>query len=161
MPAFASFLGAPVVRFNHLAASLGLEPDRLGTVLFETYPAGSLSLLPAFVGEACLEDGKHRSYKGSENTATCDRLAQALGIALEAGGQLSDDQLDAVICALTALPGRCEGEGLLRELHERLEIAPILLPAGYALLARLPRGPIAVTIVRHGTLAECLDWIRR
>src|ERR1700726_3532289 len=38
MPAFASFLGAPVVRFHHLVAPLRLEPDPLGTVLFETYP---------------------------------------------------------------------------------------------------------------------------
>jgi hypothetical protein len=136
MPAFASFLGAPVVRFHHLAAPLRLEPDPLGTVLFETYPAGSLSLLPAFVGEACVEDGHRQSYKGKRNAAICQRLAQALGIALEAGVQLSDDQLDAVICALTALPGRCEGEALLSALHERLEIAPILLRACRAVRSR-------------------------
>jgi hypothetical protein len=88
MPAFADRIGAPVARF----AAVMREGDfdaQLGKNLFEAYPAGTLKVLK-------IEAGQYKGPKGAQALAS-------LCITLKIEPHVkADDDIDAIICAITA-----------------------------------------------------------
>jgi Protein of unknown function (DUF429) len=132
MSPLADRLGACVARFKALLAAGNLESE-LGRRLFETYPAASLKLL----GQA------HRRYKGIAGRDLCNEIGAQLGFH---DCDLLDDELDAIICAVTAAaPASCrlEGKRLLNRMHE---VDPFTAmtplgqrePGGFVLLEKWP-----------------------
>ena len=88
MPAYADRIGAPVARF----AAIVREGDfdaLLGETLFEAYPAGTLKLLKIKAGQ----------YKGAKGAQALNCLCATLKIKPRVD---SDDDVDAIICAITA-----------------------------------------------------------
>lgn len=132
LPALADRIGAATARFQKIL-HIGQFRDSLGRRLFETYPAGSLRSLKL----------AHRGYKGKASSALAKRKALASALNMRQC-ELSDDELDAAICAVTALPNyRLMGH----DLANRLDLSPRSLPAGYILLGKLPA--VAVTVARE------------
>jgi hypothetical protein len=88
MPPLADRIGAPVARF----AAIMREGDfggLLGKKLFEAYPAGTLKMLKIEAGH----------YKGKAGADALVRLCEMLRIKPHVE---SDDDIDAIICAITA-----------------------------------------------------------
>lgn len=88
MPPLADRIGAPVARF----AAIMREGDfdgLLGEKLFEAYPAGTLKMLKIEAGH----------YKGEAGADALVRLCETLRIKPRVE---SDDDIDAIICAITA-----------------------------------------------------------
>jgi hypothetical protein len=88
MPPLADRIGAPVARF----AAIMCEGDfdaLLGEKLFEAYPAGTLKMLKIKAGH----------YKGEAGAHALIRLCKTLRIKPRVE---SDDDIDAIICAITA-----------------------------------------------------------
>jgi len=88
MPPLADRIGAPVARF----AAIMREGDfdgLLGEKLFEAYPAGTLKMLKIEAGH----------YKGEAGADALVRLCETLRIKPRVE---SDDNIDAIICAITA-----------------------------------------------------------
>jgi len=139
LPALADKIGAATARFQNILAT-GYLHQRLGKRLFETYPAGSLRRLSL----DC------RGYKGDTTTASLKRkeIARALRIG---ECELSDDELDAAICAITALP-RYRLGGL--DLSESLALSLHQIPKGYILLRT---SPAVRVIVAH---EEAERWLQ-
>ncbi|HWB31690.1 MAG TPA: hypothetical protein VG714_00790 [Acidobacteriaceae bacterium] len=129
----ADRIGAPTARFRNIVDAGGFGSS-LGSRLFETYPAGSLKRL-----------GLKRS-----------------DIITAPGNMLNEDETDAAICALTALPEwRLEGQpladSLARQFEENGMAAGRQLPLGYVLLKANPAKRVHVSrqdvsILRGGTL---------
>jgi len=154
LPAFADRIGAPVSRLQHLLAA---ECNHLGGLvgkrLFETYPAASLQLLNLpheryKRTRARFEDGQWHG----ENLA---RIAHGLGLTADEGTSLNDDELDAVLCALTGIADRGEvlqGEELAAEVLGRIQPKLPgcdcsrfnLVPVGYVLLGARPSMTIRI-----------------
>lgn len=88
MPPLADRIGAPVARFAAIMRAGDLYPH-LGEKLFEAYPAGALRMLNIKAGR----------YKGPPGADALASLCANLGIspAVE-----NDDDIDAIICAITA-----------------------------------------------------------
>lgn len=127
LPPLASWLGACVARFGAI-----LSPEikkQLDVHLFETYPAASLQ---AKFGKC---DSDVKQYKLSDKTKTeiaadaRKRLWERLSIDPH-GDSLSHDELDAIICALTAVATR--DELLARDEYGLADSQA--LPMGYRLL---------------------------
>ncbi len=88
MPPFADRIGAPVARFAAIMRA-GKFGHQLGKRLFEAYPAGTLKLLD-------IEAGAYKGPNGLDALRVlCGRLNVQSNIE-------SDDDIDAVICAITA-----------------------------------------------------------
>jgi hypothetical protein len=88
MPPLADRIGAPVARF----AAIVCEGDfdaLLGEKLFEAYPAGTLKMLKI----------EARHYKGKAGADALIRLCETLRVKPRVE---SDDDIDAIICAITA-----------------------------------------------------------
>lgn len=88
MPPLADRIGAPVARF----AAIVCEGDfdaLLGEKLFEAYPAGTLKMLKI----------EARHYKGKGGADALIRLCETLRVKPRVE---SDDDIDAIICAITA-----------------------------------------------------------
>jgi hypothetical protein len=132
MSPLADRLGACVARFKALLAAGNLESE-LGHRVFETYPAASLKLL----GRA------HRRYKGAAGRDLCNEIGVQLGFH---DCDLLDDELDAIICAVTAAAPatfRLEGKRLLNRMHELdpfTAMTPLgqREPSGFVLLEKWP-----------------------
>jgi hypothetical protein len=119
----ADRLGAAVARFAYLHRQLKVLPggDPLGKKLFETYPAASLrNLWPAAVGQISAgEEQTLLSYKRLLIKWSVDRwtstseegkglvaVAHLLHLRVAAPDvplELDDDEVDAIVCALTAM----------------------------------------------------------
>jgi hypothetical protein len=161
LPALAERIGFPFARFKrlyHLLATGGEDP--LGDWLFETYPAASLDSLdlPAegYKGKrAVFRDGR---WSGE---GTIAQIADGLRLRAEEELSLTDDDLDAVICAVTGVAGQqhqLEGDALSQvirqnlvnetpeQYHSRLRSTP---PRGYVLLKAPFPGPITIEVERR------------
>jgi hypothetical protein len=88
MPPFADRIGAPVARFAAVMREGNFE-ELLGRTLFEAYPAATLRMLKINAG----------SYKGRSGSDALISLCKTLNI--ESGVE-NDDDIDAIICAITA-----------------------------------------------------------
>jgi len=135
----ADRLGACVARFKAVVATDVLRAE-LGRRLFETYPAGSLRVMGA----------PYQGYKGVAGRHLCTAIAHTLGFH---HCDLSDDELDAIICAVTAVaPDGCrlEGKRLVQRMHT---IKPFTAktrlghrePDGFVLLERWPAYRLTVS----------------
>lgn len=155
LPPLADKIGAPVARFRamltmlrHLAHDNASELST-GRGLFETYPAASLQLLG--IGsirykqqQAVFSGGSWQSMDGSGLAV----LANELRFAAPEGTRLDDDDLDALICALTALLPECclPKDELMAWVLDRVgrEIGAAPVPSGYVLLSKLPDAPVMI-----------------
>ncbi len=130
MPPFAERIGSPTIRFNHMLKA-GKFSSRVGRRIFETYPAGSVHRLQVSKLDIVPE-------------AEIKRL------------RLTRDQIDAAICAITALANhRLGGRALIARLggdFARKGISEPSLPQGYVLLKAVPRS------VCFGT-KDANDWL--
>lgn len=156
MPALADRIGTVVARFRHLLDRLDESClNRVGTSVFETYPAASLAQMgfssKGYKGEPVhFREGQ---WVGSTKLA---QLANALGFQAREGTLLGDDDLDAALCALTGVvvaEDRLEGEELERTMNQRIaeklkrrEAPQFPIPKGYVLLKRKPNLDIRIDI---------------
>jgi hypothetical protein len=150
LPPLADRIGSPMARFRHVLAK-GRLFDQLGSRLLETYPAASLKRL------GC----PYRGYKGEKPTCVAlrSRIAQTFRVE---GCAWNDDELDAAICALTAVShpnGTIDGDTVLGqfgdEVHRKLGAAVVHAPKGFVLLNQLPDARISLQE------ADCEDWLRK
>jgi hypothetical protein len=88
MPPLADRIGAPVARFAAIVRDGGFA-SLLGEKLFEAYPAGTLKVLKIEAGQ----------YKGKEGVDALIALCRNLKIKPYVE---NDDDIDAIICAITA-----------------------------------------------------------
>jgi len=159
MPPFAERIGAPVIRIRAILTEIEKTQSKLlGVQVFEVYPAASLELMHL----------RRDGYKGQrvrfEADKWCDAdgdsevlagLANSLELAAEGDEFLTDDELDATLCALT---GVVDNDDLLQgrelEAHVSNLVGPHtltddweesdLVPQGYVLLQRLPQVRISI-----------------
>lgn len=135
LPALADKIGAPVARLVNLFHTANLFGE-IGSRLFETYPAASLAALGL----------QAMGYKGTANGSSQRAIADALGMT---GIIRSDDDLDAAICAITAVAApahQLRGKTLDGYLSHRSAGAWRNgdAPAGYVLLGQRPFQTITV-----------------
>ena len=138
----ADKIGAPVARIANTLRAGNLS-SRVGVDVLETYPAACLKLL-------CLE---YSGYKGTSASWVEDtwfsskpvsaKLLNDLRIVAEAPIELTDDDIDAILCAIVAaaphaskLYGRELADHIASGL--RLPSSQATEPAGYHLLKALP-----------------------
>jgi hypothetical protein len=88
MPPLADRIGAPAARFAAIMRE-GRLAGLLGNRLFEAYPAGTLEAL----------EMKVKRYKGASGVVALSSLCEILRIEPHVD---SDDDVDAIICAITA-----------------------------------------------------------
>jgi len=134
LPPLASWLGACVARFG---AIIRESQNLLGIRLFETYPAASLEKL--FGQISCVQNYKLANKEKKETAISARKeLAEKLNIQCET--PLSHDELDAIICAMTAVAPTDTLLPLSQyELPEQSELA-----AGFRLLKKNPFSKIRV-----------------
>src|SRR5215831_12042114 len=145
----ADRLGACVARFKAVIATDELRLE-LGRRMFETYPAGILRLMGT----------RYKGYKGNAGRDLRNTIARELGCP---PCNLSDHELDAIICAVTAVAPdgyRLEGKRLVQRMHKIdpfTEMTPLgdRAPTGFVLLERWP--------VRRLTVAreDFEPWIKK
>ena len=137
LPALADRIGSPVARFRNILSTLGIDP--LGDGLSETYPAASLSLVGEFErcknkkghltykdGRAKREDGKWVPCGRREGQRAADTAVACIAteIGITTGTTITDDELDAVLCALTGVAPPSAllcGSALEKEISCRIE----------------------------------------
>lgn len=144
LPPLADRIGSPVARFQNLFSSIK-DQFPLGKQIFETYPAGSLKLLNLPFKKYKNQQTTFKNGRWNiENGETLAKIANCLKLTSEEEITLNDDELDAIICAIT---GVVDEEYLLRgvELTKRMQdlkgtenFGRICAPAGYVLLKSLP-----------------------
>jgi hypothetical protein len=160
----ADRIGAPVARFRHILAPLLTESaDLLGRRLFETYPAATLELL----------NHPRRGYKGLRGREALATLGRDLRISHAEDETLSDDELDASICAITGVvddQARLQGDDLDAEITRRMRDKmltretkgiPTAPPTGYVLQRVQPEATIRLTVRRLRHHAELLSEVAR
>ncbi len=162
MPPLADRIGAPVTRFLNLFSSIK-EEFPLGKQIFETYPAGSLKLLNSQVQNLPFEGYKkqHAQFKnGCWGDRLIDRIANALKLTSEQNITLNDDELDAIICAITGVVDRencLMGDDLVEMIRNKMKqelstenFNRFCAPVGYILLKSLPN--IKISIIKMDKL---------
>ena len=149
-------IGWPVARMRAILARMR-ETRRitLGRDIFETYPAASLrstglSARGYKPRRAIRADGVWREADGNGPLAA---LCTALDLEASDGLTLTDDEFDALVCAVTGAASkadRLEGPSLetviASGMAKRFPDAPSAPPAGFAILARRPEGKIILEI---------------
>jgi hypothetical protein len=108
LPPLSSLIGSPVARFFNLFSSLKEElKDPLGKQIFETYPAGSLKLLKSQIPDLPNNKYKKQETKFSNRiwnkAGNLSKIANYLELKSEKEITISDDDLDAIICAITGI----------------------------------------------------------
>jgi hypothetical protein len=124
MPPLADRIGAPVARFSAIMRE-GDFQHRLGNDLFETYPAANLKRMKF--------SGNYKSKgpeKVNERRDACEELCRHLGFDKACH---NDDDLDAIVCALTAVAS----EDALVSANE-FGLDRNKLPNGFRILRRNP-----------------------
>ncbi len=135
LPPLADRLGAPVARFRATLTAAHLW-DTLGTDLFETYPSATLDHFGVSTS----------GYKGR------NKRNEQLGIskALRLTSCPDEDALDAIICAMAALPNNRLGSQELLEIVQRKNPFAqytrkgATVPQGYILARTIPFQAIEV-----------------
>ena len=155
----ADRIGSPVARFRKILSTLSIDP--LGDGLWETYPRATISLLGGFEecrnkkGSLTYKDGRAKRNDGewipclmrkgrdaADKAVAC--MATEIGITTSDGTTINDDELDAVICALTGVAPKSAllcGDELEKEILCRINADPSQKtgfggPTGYVLLRR-------------------------
>ncbi|MYB31626.1 MAG: DUF429 domain-containing protein [Acidobacteria bacterium] len=166
LPPLADRIGAPVVRFRNILTKS--QRFQLGSRLWETYPAATLQRL-GYCGECRNSNGKltynngrakrenarwvpsrpGTRHQARDKAVAC--IAKRIGITAGDKATITDDVLDAVLCALTGvaprgsvLNGSALDEEIRRCLGERSESKDksrathtgVTGPKGYVLLSR-------------------------
>ncbi len=129
----ADRLGSAVARFKVIMATGGFKPV-LGKTLFETYPAASLRALQCSTGH----------YKQDTEAGQQSRSDICKSLRLEGATDLSHDEIDSIICALTVLAPT-----------DKPPIPAAELPRGYILLGR--PYPFVKVVVKRKDFSE---WYR-
>jgi hypothetical protein len=163
LPPLADRIGAPVARFRNLLAASEFKASAAN--LRETYPAASLLCAGA----------RHQKYKGQTIVWDGERwvghqlaeVAQALRLVAEQPVTLTDDDVDAVICALAgAAPAGAilEGEALATDMRTRIasklrrsdpvDVQALYPPENYRLLRSLPESNVWVRLCNWSTIEE-------
>ena len=153
----ADRIGSPVARFRHLLSRLpNALPPLAGRRIYESYPAASLQVLGI----------PHSGYKGSISmqqngwggAEPLCIVAKSLCLAADCGEKLSDDQMDAIICALAGVSTDREllhGDDLRARIRatltEKMGVADVDArsfepPEAYMLLRSPPTSNIRVTV---------------
>jgi hypothetical protein len=138
----ASFIGHVTARFQSIFCDSELD-QRLGLSIFETYPKPTLRKL---LGTQWTAVGNYKS-KRSQMEAICYALKISPQTEI-----VTDDDLDAVICALTA--GAPAEELWNRDDYESKGVTLEELPRGYRLLSRTSFDTVAVST------GDFDDWMR-
>jgi predicted nuclease with RNAse H fold len=139
----ASFIGHVTARFQSIFCDAELN-QKLGLKIFETYPKPAFKkLLPELWGNV-------RNYKkdASKRNTICDALHVTPSSEIK-----THDDLDAVICALTAIASNDElwTESDYAECGVGLQE----LPRGYRILARNSFDEIKIST------DDCAEWMRK
>lgn len=131
LPPLADKIGAIVSRFR-AAVEAADAGSLLGERLFETYPAATFSHLGIVT----------RGYKSIENRGLRAEVCSKIGFQ---AAEITDDEIDAVICAITAIASAdlvIQTTGLIDIIRKKCGEAST--PKGYRLLAALPATPITI-----------------
>ena len=147
LPPLADKIGSPVARIQNLIRkydSTNTEKSPVGEDIFETYPAGSLSLL-GYPDSGY--KGQRISYiDGIWNGDVLAEIANNLNLKADPDTMLNDDDVDACLCALTGVASEnhlLQGASLNSEISKRIrKKLPSSLfsrvstvpPSGYVLL---------------------------
>ena len=153
LAALADRIGSPTARFRHCLAGIRDGPEQLGQALWETYPAASLRLLhlksTGYKRKAAVFEDDEWHQADGEDQPLAD-LLNGLGWLCERGQRVTDDELDAALCALTGVAddqARLEADALdvairARIAHKtkpdqrsQIRATP---PRGFVLLTQLP-----------------------
>jgi Protein of unknown function (DUF429) len=137
MPPLADRIGAPVARFSTIMRESDFG-DRLGRDLFETYPAESLRRM-GLKGNYKTK-GPERSL---ERSAVCERLSKHLSLD---GVCSTDDDFDAIICALAAVAPDADLVSA-----DELGIEQSKLPRGFRILKQNPFSRIELKEISFST----------
>lgn len=131
MPALADRIGAPVARFAAIMRE-GNFAALLGEKLFEAYPAGALKVLK-------IQAGRYKGVKGAQAlTSLCRTLKIEPSVE-------SDDDIDAIICAITAaVPVDAVYDGAALKVEGPM-------PKGFRIPKSLSFSDIVVTASEYGT----------
>lgn len=167
----ASNLGFAVARTSHLLGQLAGENVglMLGENLFETYPAATLQLVRQTNkwteakykgGKVIYHDGKWHAHSGKRKDEQAGNkrrkndglatLATTLGFRAAEDDEMTDDEFDAVICAVTGCLPDCtlSRESLATTIRNMLvnetvntrSVATMEPPRGYAIFDHVPPG---------------------
>lgn len=165
LPPLADRLGSVVARFQALLAFAPELRSRLGSQLWETYPAGSL----AFLGQSIQYKGGRAVRAGGRWTPNSEKaacigaseLCTKLHLSADDRIALGCDEIDATLSALTALSvdsDRLVGNDVDAVIRERIKNAPGWAnersfegPLGYLLLRRSRWKKVTV---RHMTVDD-------
>jgi predicted nuclease with RNAse H fold len=175
----ADRLGGPVRRFAQIVSRL--RTTDLGTRLFETYPAASIQhalrldtldradataqsedeteddvrigMKPGYKGSVIMLEGstaRARTDKATDNVLA--QLARAMRLQSSEAITLTDDDVDAILCALAAVAASDELlQGPSLETMIRENLPPVIdstPPSGYAILRQFPWEAVHV-LVKH------------
>lgn len=162
---FADRIGAPVARFQHLVADASFTAPYWAGRFLETYPAASLQCAGA----------PHKKYKDQQirwgdgkwhGGPILAEIAEALRLVAEEAITLTDNDIDAISCALAdALPQHAilSGEALALDMRARLmtksrsadraTIEALEPPRGYQLFAKLPETNVTVRLREWPSIA--------
>lgn len=161
LPPLSDKIGSPVARIRNLLKHCSGD---LGSEIFETYPAASLALILS----------KKPKYKNSDlvlgeapldPSAGLPLLAKLLGLSGPVGCRITDDDIDAILCALCGLVDEeCVLQGPDLEQHLASQLPPHhfasaamfgdVAPKGYVLLRQLPRIQITIVETDLGNLMQ-------
>lgn len=149
----ANLIGSPVARFQNLISED--FDDIIGKNIFETYPARSLELINLPSRNYKNEDISFNN--GHWNGGPAAKIAQGLGLVAKKDGEtLNDDELDAIICAITGVVDKnfiLQGEDLNNEIYnlimqklnmDNLDGITMSPPLGYILLKENPKMKILI-----------------
>ncbi|GFO95997.1 hypothetical protein ig2599ANME_0181 [groundwater metagenome] len=173
MPPLANLIGYPVARFLNLFSSIQEDKDPLGKQIFETYPAGSLKLLKSQMPN--LPNNKYKKQQttfrkgiwNSENGINLSKIANCLKLTSEKEITLNDDELDAIICAITGVVDEkycLYGDELsdkMKKLKGAENFSRICAPAGYVLLKSLSNMKIGIIEKNGISHKELLQEVER
>lgn len=169
LPPLADRIGATVALWEFVSP---FAADDLGRRLFESYPAGSLraagfphkgykvvkvtdrkkaSAIATMIGKAW----KVRLAPQPKQHSMA-RILNGMGLRAPEGTTLSHDDVDAILCALTGLPGEhvLDGKELVSWVSsvadkDWIDNGPFAMPLGYRLLRRPLPYPIEVRGAAH------------
>ena len=168
----ASLISAPVARFRQIMeeGQFRLATPRQHVAVrenpvFETYPKGTLRL---WWGDNDEDVDSYKSKDKQKAARACESICSRLNIRLtDATEELTDDDLDAILCSLAAVSNESEQwteDDLKRRLRDRFgagrhglseqDVASMCLPDGYRIL-KLPI-PLGELKVRAKSFS---DWI--
>ena len=152
MPPLAAWIGSPVARFLNLFSSIQEDfKYPLGKQIFETYPACSLNLLglPSKNYKNSEISLKNMQWIPKKSGEVLVEIANGMNLTAKEGISLNDDELDAVICAITGIVDenyRLQGNELTEYINSSISNGNRYpAPMGYVLLKKKPEININIT----------------